>query len=54
MEAKDKVKLTREEAEMVSGGLSDRGALDAEQLQHGIYINSGQANRIYASPAPKA
>ena len=54
MEAKDKVRLTQEEAEKVSGGLSDRRTLDAQQLEQQEYIKKGMADRIYAKAKYKA
>ena len=54
MEAKDKVRLTQKEAEKVSGGLSDRRTLDAQQLKQQEYIKKGLADRIYAEAKYKA
>ncbi len=54
MEAKDKVRLTQKEAEKVSGGLSDRRTLDAQQLKQQEYIKKGLADRIYARAKYKA
>ncbi len=47
MKAKDNVKLTEQEAQMVSGGLTDKPGVDAAQQAQEEIIKSGKADKIY-------